>query len=256
MLLKSGCSFSLSIHCKKKLSGFPFPSRNVTNQTLPANLFLQCISSIISDSWSERCLHTVNEVWTPAAAPPTRRGQCGRLAAACRRPLDAGLCARRASGPPRQTSAPPCGRVCYYSRVAEPLPLLAGNHKLHKEGGGVLEQQICRPNIFDQLGNGRESPLAPPLSSYKLACCECLAHRIYRVPGFRSSRPNWIPHPLTRKGVLLLLGETRSLAREGVWGTQFRRRDRHPGTLCILWSFYIYGLARGWDPGWPALELL
>jgi hypothetical protein len=30
---------------------------------------------------------------------------------------------------------------------------------------------------------------------------ELLKHRVYRVPGFLSSRPNWVPHPLTRKGV-------------------------------------------------------
>jgi hypothetical protein len=29
-------------------------------------------------------------------------------------------------------------------------------------------------------------------------------HRLYRVPGFLSSRQNWSPHPLTRKGMLLL----------------------------------------------------
>ncbi len=48
------------------------------------------------------------------------------------------------------------------------------------------------------------------------------------------------PHPLTRKGVLLLppLGQrgrhTRLMGR-GCGGTQFRRRDSHSGTLCILY---------------------
>ncbi len=122
--------------------------------------------------------------------------------------------------------------------MAEPLPLLAGNHKLHKEGGGVLKQQLCRPRILDQLGNGRESPLTP--LSYKLACCEYLAHRIFRVPGFLSSRPNLVPSPphpqwSVAPAAFGFRGKhTRSRGR-GWWDpTQFRRRDRHSGTLCML----------------------
>ncbi len=43
---------------------------------------------------------------------------------------------------------------------------------------------------------------------------------IHRVPGFLSSRPNWVPHPLIHKEVLLLPplepgGETHSLAGLG-----------------------------------------
>ncbi len=50
-------------------------------------------------------------------------------------------------------------------------------------------------------------------------------HRVFWVPGFLSSRPNWSPYPITRKRVLLPPpfgsgGEKHSLAREG-WGTQF-----------------------------------
>ncbi len=57
----------------------------------------------------------------------------------------------------------------------------------------------------------------------------------HRGPGFLSSRPNWVPHPLTRQGMLLLPplgpgGETHSLAG----GIQFRRKDRQSGTLCTL----------------------
>ncbi len=60
---------------------------------------------------------------------------------------------------------------------------------------------------------------------------EGIEHRVYRVPGFLSSRPNWVPHPLTRKRVLSPppLGprgwHTRFRGESG--GTQCRRRDRH-----------------------------
>jgi len=72
-----------------------------------------------------------------------------------------------------------------------------------------------------------------------------LLHRVYRVPGFLSSRPNWVLHPLTCKGELLLprlssKGETHSLAGEGGGGTKFRRRDKHSGTLCQLQSLNGY----------------
>ncbi len=65
-------------------------------------------------------------------------------------------------------------------------------------------------------------------------------HRVYRVPGFQSSRPNW--SLLHRKRVCLPLGpkegEQHSLAGQG-WGTQFERLDRKPGTL------YSYTLCKG-----------
>ncbi len=51
-------------------------------------------------------------------------------------------------------------------------------------------------------------------------------HRVYRVPGFLSSRPNWVccsSPPLSPRG------ETHPLAGEGGWGTLFRRR-----------VFYVY----------------
>jgi hypothetical protein len=41
-----------------------------------------------------------------------------------------------------------------------------------------------------------------------LSTVHCVQHRVEsvdRVPGFLSSRPNWIPRPLTRKRVLLPL---------------------------------------------------
>ncbi len=67
---------------------------------------------------------------------------------------------------------------------------------------------------------------------------ECLAF----FPVVQTGSP---PHSLNHKGVLLLppLGprkEAHSLAGKG-WGTQFRRRYRHSGTLCILYSRYGLG---------------
>jgi hypothetical protein len=64
---------------------------------------------------------------------------------------------------------------------------------------------------------------------------------LYRVLGFLSSRPNWVPPPpYTQESVAPPLygpngGDT--LACGGVsGGTQFRRRDRHYGTLVILYN--------------------
>jgi hypothetical protein len=61
-------------------------------------------------------------------------------------------------------------------------------------------------------------------------------HRVDRVPGFPSSRPNWLPPP-PRPQVSVDLPpfgnkwrKTHSLAKEGA-GSQFARRDRHSGTL-------------------------
>jgi hypothetical protein len=55
--------------------------------------------------------------------------------------------------------------------------------------------------------------------------------------GFPSSRPNWVPHPLTCIGncsyPFWVQGGRHTRLGEG-WGTQFRWRDRHSGTLCIL----------------------
>jgi hypothetical protein len=62
-------------------------------------------------------------------------------------------------------------------------------------------------------------------------------HRVYRVPGILSSRPNWVPPtPPARECCPSTLfvqkgRHTRFLGR-GCEGTQFRRRDRHSGTLC------------------------
>jgi len=63
-------------------------------------------------------------------------------------------------------------------------------------------------------------------------------HRVYRVPGFPSSRPNWVAHsPHTQKCV----GPPHSWVQGGRHtrlrgGTQFRRWDRHSGTLGKLQS--------------------
>ncbi len=55
------------------------------------------------------------------------------------------------------------------------------------------------------------------------------------MPTFLSSIPNWVPQPpLTHKQVLLPPlgpGGDAFACRGGGWGTQFRRRNRHSGTL-------------------------
>jgi hypothetical protein len=62
-------------------------------------------------------------------------------------------------------------------------------------------------------------------------------HRVDRLLGFFSSRPNW-DHPLSHPQAsvsppLWFLGEAYSLGGEGVWGSQFGRGDRHCRTLSI-----------------------
>ncbi len=54
-------------------------------------------------------------------------------------------------------------------------------------------------------------------SSVRGISCSSADSPFHRVPGFLSSRPNWVPHPLTSYGVLLVpplgpRGETHSLA--------------------------------------------
>ncbi len=65
---------------------------------------------------------------------------------------------------------------------------------------------------------------------------------VYKVPGILSSRPNWGPHPLTRKRVLFPLGfEGGSHTRLRVrgWGTQFGRLARNPGALYTVYCRYV-----------------
>ncbi len=59
---------------------------------------------------------------------------------------------------------------------------------------------------------------------------------MYVVPGFLSSRPNWLPpppHPQACVAPLWFLGGTHSLAGEVGGGSQFGRRGRHSGTPSI-----------------------
>ncbi len=63
---------------------------------------------------------------------------------------------------------------------------------------------------------------------------------IYRVPGFLTSRRNWVPSPPHPQGSVAPLsfgskgGET--LACGEGWRTEFRRRDRHSGNIIPLRS--------------------
>ncbi len=63
-------------------------------------------------------------------------------------------------------------------------------------------------------------------------------HRVNRVPGFLSGRPNWVPpFPNPQESVASSLGPRGgdTLAWGGVGGgTRFRLWDRHSGTLGIL----------------------
>jgi hypothetical protein len=74
-------------------------------------------------------------------------------------------------------------------------------------------------------------------------------HRVYRVPGFLSSRPKWVPHPFIRKGLLLLptlrpRGEgVHSLAGEGVGGPN---SDEWTDTL-VLYLYYSTSKALNHD---------
>ncbi len=113
-----------------------------------------------------------------------------------------------------------------------PLPLTS--HIFHSVPGASAIRTLTWSKLkcFDR---GMVSP--PPISCMAKGSqirvlikekVERLGHRVNRVPGFLSSRPNWVPPPLTRKEVLLL----------PLW---VRRRDRHLGTLCIL-RLYVEGM--------------
>ncbi len=79
---------------------------------------------------------------------------------------------------------------------------------------------------------------------------EGVEHRVFRVPGFLSSRPNWVPpsrHPQASVAPPLWVQggrHCRLLGKE--WGTQFRRRDRHSGTHvhCTIIPTCIRGRVR------------
>ncbi len=70
--------------------------------------------------------------------------------------------------------------------------------------------------------------------------------RVDRVPGFHSSRPHWLPTPPSTAsecpppppGPYWFQKErTHSLAEEGGRGESgFGRKDRHSGTLCLLYD--------------------
>ncbi len=66
--------------------------------------------------------------------------------------------------------------------------------------------------------------------------------RVYRVPGLLYSRPNWVPHRLTCKRVLLPpldpRGETHSLSEERVGGTN---SDDGAYTLVFYTPLWIQG---------------
>ncbi len=61
-------------------------------------------------------------------------------------------------------------------------------------------------------------------------------HKVYRVPDFLSSCPNWVPPPpyplesVAPSPPVDPRGRHTRLRGRG-WGTQFRRWDRHSGTL-------------------------
>jgi hypothetical protein len=73
---------------------------------------------------------------------------------------------------------------------------------------------------------------------------KCSSHRVYTVPGFLCSRPNWVPRPLTCKQVLpppfCSRGDTLAGGERG-GGSQFGRGDRHSGTLVIVSIIPLYG---------------
>jgi hypothetical protein len=93
------------------------------------------------------------------------------------------------------------------------------------------EAQINFRDLTPYLTYGVQQPLyLPPHTNYR--------HRVNRVSGFLSSRPYWVPPPLTRKRVLIppMLGprwETHSLARDGVG-----RPNSDEGTDTLV--LYVY----------------
>jgi hypothetical protein len=82
---------------------------------------------------------------------------------------------------------------------------------------------------------GKFSTVTRQKTQLKLGFC----HKVDRVLGFFSSRPNWespTPSPAGECGPPLWFGGGGTLACErGDGGSQFRRGDGHCGTLCTLW---------------------
>ncbi len=71
------------------------------------------------------------------------------------------------------------------------------------------------------------------LSDINIVLCYVLSkYRVYRVPGFLSSRPNWVPSTISpaNEGCSLLWGPTgrHTCMRGRGWGTQIRWRDWDP----------------------------
>jgi hypothetical protein len=90
-------------------------------------------------------------------------------------------------------------------------------------------------------------PFCPKLHQSRLACTNTInesgkltEYTDYRVIGFLSSRPNWVPPTPSPARVCCsspLLGPrgVDTLACGGrSGGTKIRRRDRHNATLCLL----------------------
>ncbi len=71
-----------------------------------------------------------------------------------------------------------------------------------------------------------------------ILCLICF-HRVYSLPGFLFSRPNWLhlpPHPQASVASPFHVGPRGGATLACGWGckgTQFRRWGRNSGTLCI-----------------------
>ncbi len=69
-------------------------------------------------------------------------------------------------------------------------------------------------------------------TNYNITYSDIYTHRVYSVPGFLSSRPNWLPRPLTSKRVLAPAlrfqgrGTLHTRFREGGGGSQIRTKGQ------------------------------
>jgi hypothetical protein len=92
------------------------------------------------------------------------------------------------------------------------------------------------PYIWEQFNFLLFKTLPPPPPTH---------HRVYRVPGFLSYHPNWVPPPPHPQESVVSpslgpRGETHSHAGEGVGGSQFRRWDRHSGDIPLRYITVHY----------------
>jgi hypothetical protein len=91
----------------------------------------------------------------------------------------------------------PCSCLCYFSFCPSSWPMLSKCRP--RPLTSVLIPGQCSASVHNTQTSADVSP-SGPLQIGKIL--HSRHHRVHRVPGFLSIRPNWLHRPLTRKRVL------------------------------------------------------